>query len=74
MENGINLDGTVEIAIALTEEELDDFISNIDNHDTCSQLYLGHDILMDAQQAQALQDRNITVEVVPGYFYKELEG
>ncbi len=74
LENGINLDGTVEIAIALTEEELDDFISNIDNHDTCSQLYLGHDILMDAQQAQALQDRNITVEVVPGYFYKELEG
>ena len=63
--------GNAEIAIVLTDEELDEFISHIEN---CKKLYLGHDILMDAQQAQVLKDRKITVNIIPDYYYKELEG
>lgn len=37
-------------------------------------LYMGHDVLLDAQQAQALQEYNIAVNVIPDYYYKELEG
>ena len=33
-----------------------------------------HDVLLDAQQAQALQEYNIAVNVIPDYYYKELEG
>jgi hypothetical protein len=29
---------------------------------------------MDAQQAQTLKDRKITVNIIPDYYYKELEG
>lgn len=72
LENAINFTGNAEIAIVLTEEELDDFISHID--EKCKKLYLGHDILMDAQQAQILKDRKITINIIPDYYYIELEG
>lgn len=48
LENGVNFTGNAEIAIVLTEEELDDFISQLENNTKCQKLYLGHDILMDA--------------------------
>ena len=74
LENGINFVGNEEIGIVLTEEELDAFISILENNIKCRKLYLGHDILMDAQQAQVLRDRKITVNIIPDYYYKELEG
>ena len=74
IENGVNFTGNAEIGIVLTEEELDDFISQLENNNICRKLYLGHDILMDAQQAQVLRDRKVTVNIIPDYYYKELEG
>lgn len=74
LENGVNFTGNAEIAIVLTEEELDDFISNLEQNAQCEKVYLGHDILMDAQQAQILKDRKITINIIPDYYYKELEG
>lgn len=74
LENGINFTSNTEISIVLTEEELDDFVSQLENNTKCQKLYLGHDILMDAQQAQAIKDRKITVNIIPDYYYKELEG
>ena len=72
LENGVNFIGNAEIGIVLTEEEMDDFITHID--EKCQKLYLGHDILMDAQQAQILKDKKITINIIPDYYYKELEG
>lgn len=72
LENAVNFTGNAEIAIVLTEEEFDEFISHIDEN--CKKLYLGHDILIDAQQAQVLKDRKIKVNIIPDYYYKELEG
>lgn len=74
LENGVNFTGNAEIAIVLTEEELNDFISRLENNVKCKKLYLGHDILMDAQQAQILRDRKIIVNIIPDYYYQELEG
>lgn len=74
LENGINFIGNEEIGIVLTEEELDNFISQLENNTKCRKLYLGHDVLMDAQQAQVLRDRKITINIIPDYYYKELEG
>lgn len=72
IENGINFNGNAEIAIVLTEKELDDFISHID--EKCQKLYMGHDILMDARQSQILKDRKIAINIIPDYYYKEMEG
>ena len=74
LENGVNFTGNAEISIVLTEGELDDFISQLENNSKCRKLYLGHDILMDAQQAQVLRDRKVMVNIIPDYYYKELEG
>ncbi len=74
LENGVNFTGNAEIAIVLTEEELDNFISHLEENAQCKKVYLGHDILMDAQQAQILKDRKIVINIIPDYYYKELEG
>ncbi len=50
LENGVNFTGNAEIAIVLTEEELDDFISQLENNTKCQKLYLGHDIKIGRSQ------------------------
>lgn len=74
LENGLNFTSNAEIAIILTEEELEDFISQLESNVKCKKLYLGHDILMDAKQAQILKDRKKEINIIPDYYYKELEG
>ena len=74
LENGINFTGNEEIAIVLTDEELGIFLDDEGICKKCRKLYMGHDVLLDAQQAQALQEYNIAVNVIPDYYYKELEG
>lgn len=74
LENGINFTGNEEIAIVLTDEELEIFLDDEGFCKRCRKLYMGHDVLLDAQQAQALQEYNIAVNVIPDYYYKELEG
>lgn len=73
LENGINFTGNEEIAIVLTDEELEIFLDDEGICKKCRKLYMGHDVLLDAQQAQALQEYNIAVNVIPDYYYKELE-
>lgn len=48
LENGINFNGNAEIAIVLTEKELDDFTQSIP--ETCKAIYVGHDVLPTEEQ------------------------
>ncbi len=74
LENGINFTGNAEIAIILSEEELEGFMENAVNLSQCCKLYMAHDILLDAEQEQKLRDQKISVNIIPDYYYKELEG
>ena len=74
LENGINFTENAEIAIILTEDELDTFVEGLDESSLCKKIYMGHDLLLDAQQAQKLKDNKISVNVIPDYYYRELEG
>lgn len=73
LENGINFIDNAEIAIVLTEEELDDFMANIEAYDKCRKLYMGHDLLPDEEQEQSLADRGIEVNIIPDYYYQDLQ-
>lgn len=73
LENGINFTGNEEIAIVLTDEELEIFLDDEGICKKCRKLYMGHDVLLDAQQAQALQEYNIAVNVIPEYYYNRDE-
>ena len=72
LENGINFNGNTDIAIVLTEKELDDFTQNIP--ETCKAIYVGHDVLPTEEQEKIFAKRKIEVKVIPEYYYRDLEG
>lgn len=74
LENGINFIENAEIAIVLTDEELADFIVQPETFAKCHTLYLGHDILPTGEQDAAIKERGIRVNIIPDYYYRELEG
>ena len=74
LENGINFTGNADVAIILNEEELEEFMENTRKFSQCHKLYMAHDILLDAEQEQKLREQNIAVNIIPDYYYKELEG
>ena len=72
LENGINFNGNNEIAIVLTEAELDDFVANIP--EICKAIYVGHDVLPTEEQENIFAKNKIKVNVIPEYYYRDLEG
>ena len=72
LENGINFNGNAEIAIILTEKELDDFTANIPSE--CKAIYLGHNVLPSEAQETLFKERGIAINIIPDYYYRELEG
>ena len=72
LENGINFNGNAEIAIVLTEKELDEFAANMP--EKCKTIYLGHDVLPSEAQESLFKARGIAVHIIPDYYYRELEG
>ncbi len=40
--------------------------------DQCKTLYLGHDVLLSSKQERILKAHNISVNVIPDYYYREL--
>lgn len=73
LENGINFSGNDEIAIILSDEELADFVVCTKKLKKCKKLYIGHNVLPDGKQETALKKAHITVNVIPNYYYNELE-
>ena len=72
LENGINFNGNKELAIILTEEELDEFTNNIPAE--CKTIYLGHDILPTSEQEIIFKKNKIRINIIPDYYYRDLEG
>ena len=56
----------------LTEEELDEFAANMP--EKCKTIYLGHDVLPSEAQESLFKARGIAVNIIPDYYYRELEG
>ena len=71
LENGVNFRNNSEIAIVLTDEELDAFMENRSELKACRALYVGHDVLINGRQSAALKRRKIAVNVIPQYYYEE---
>ena len=70
LENGINFNGNDEIAIVLTDEEMEQFVARTEN--PTKVLYRGHDVLLSAEQEEYLKAKRIQVNVIPDYYYNEL--
>lgn len=73
LENSINFTHNEKIAIILTDDELSEFISNIDVLKNCETIYLGHDVLPSEEQEEAIKTHNINVNIIPDYYYRNLQ-
>lgn len=74
LENGINFTGNAELAIVLSDEEMNQFFENTPSFDKCLRLYRGHDVLLSGEQEETLKERGVEVVTIPDYYYRELEG
>ncbi len=72
LENAVDFENNQSIAIMLTEEELDEFTKNIPAE--CKTIYLGHNVLPTQEQENLFKTNNIKINIIPDYYYKELEN
>ena len=73
LENGVNFTGNAEIGIVLTEDELDNFVTNADDFAKCKKLYMGHDLLPTEEQEQIIKAHGIQISIIPDYYYRDLQ-
>ena len=71
LENAVDFENNQSIAIMLTEEELDEFTKNIPAE--CKTIYLGHNVLPTQEQENLFKTNNIKINIIPDYYYKEVE-
>ncbi|MBO7432483.1 MAG: site-specific DNA-methyltransferase [Salinivirgaceae bacterium] len=69
LENGVNFNGNSDIAIVLTDEEMEKFVTD---KSTAKMLYRGHNVLFTAEQDEYVKTHDIQVNVIPNYYYNEL--
>lgn len=74
LENGINFIGNAELAIILSDEEMDQFFESTTSFEKCLRLYKGYDVLLSGEQEETLKERGVEVVTIPNYYYRELEG
>jgi len=73
LENGINFTGNAELAIVLSDEDMDEFFDNVIAFDKCTRLYKGYDVLLSGEQEEILKERGVDIITIPNYYYKDLE-
>ncbi len=74
LENGVNFSDNAENSIVLTDEEADAFFENTDLLNLCKRLYVGHDVLLTAEQEETMKSLEIELIIIPDYYYKGLGG
>lgn len=76
LENALNFTGNKQLAIVLTEEELEKFVNKLSEAKsaTARTLYLGHDVLLDKDQKALLKKSGVKIKIIPQYYYPELNG
>ncbi|NLC92651.1 MAG: site-specific DNA-methyltransferase [Treponema sp.] len=74
LENALNFTGNKKIAIVLTDTELEEFCSSINEKSECHTAYIGHNVLLTKEQKSLFKVNNIKIKIIPEYYYPELNG
>ena len=74
LENAVDFEHNTAVAIVLTEEELEEFCKKIIVEKPPVVVYLGHDVLLSKAQKELLKQKEISVKIIPQYYYPELNG
>lgn len=75
LENGINFNNNSEIVIILTDKEMAEFVENNKKkkNPEVKKIYYGHNVLLSNEQTTFFKKHNIKLNVIPDYYYQELE-
>lgn len=74
LENGVNFVNNSSLSILLTENEVEEFIHNKKAVENCKKIYLGHDVLLTGEQESLIEQNKIELNIIPEYYYKDLEA
>lgn len=69
LENGKIIDDT-KICLFKTEDEIDNFSQNIDALKECEKVYITSDILLTKKEEEILEQNNISIYIIPEYYFK----
>lgn len=72
LENALDFDSDKTVAIVLDDDELEEFCNKIPQK--CRTLYLGHDVLPSTKQEQIIKTHGMNVNIVPEYYYSDLNS
>ena len=72
LENAVNFAKDSSVAIVLDDDEMEVFIKTMEKNNSVKTLYLGHDVLLSSKQERILKAHNISVNVIPDYYYRDL--
>ena len=74
LENAVDFSKDKAVAIALTDTELEKLAGNDKRLESCKAIYVGHDVLISSAIKATLKKHGVKVNIIPQYYYPELEG
>ena len=74
LENAIDFNRDVTIAIAVTDREFAQFVASEKKMAGKKAVYVGHDVLIGTKARKVLQGKGIEIRIIPEYYYAEQEG
>ena len=75
LENAVDISHDRTVEIVLTDKELEKFAKRVSAAKSAKirAVYVGHDVLMGAEEREALETRGVEIHRIPQYYYPELE-
>lgn len=74
LENGLDFDGNKQVAICLTDEDLQKYAKSLAANNTYKAVYVGHDVFVSPEIENKLSSFGIKINIIPDYYYGELRG
>ena len=74
LENAIDFNKDETIAITVTDDEFEKFVTSEKKMSGKKAVYVGHDVLIGAKAKQTLERNGIEVKIIPEYYYADQEG
>lgn len=74
LENAIDFNKDETIAITVTDDEFEKFVTSEKKMSGKKAVYVGHDVLIGAKAKQTLERNGIEIKIIPEYYYADQEG
>lgn len=73
LENGLDFDGNEQVAICLSDEDLQKYTNGLTADSTYKAVYVGHDVIVMPETENKLASFGIKINVIPDYYYGDLK-